>query len=658
MYRGLASFDIYVIVSELQDIIGCFVEKIYQLSRDEILIRVQQKTMNQKETLYIRNGELICRTQKQFDTPEKPSLFAMTLRKYLLNGKIRKITQHEFDRIINITIGRKEGDYTLVCELFSKGNILLLNPEGRIIRPLIKQEWSARVIKSGETYRPPPAQTNPFQLTKETFQDLLSKSQKDLIRTLATSVNLSGLYAEELCTRTSIDKQKKTQELNQEDYDILYDELQRLLGLFQNKKIQPLFVKKNNDIIDILPFPFKSYTDVTYEETPSFTKGLDVFLHKRKNQKPKETAHQKNIEKLQRQLTQQQALLEEFTKNIAAKKHEADLLYLNYQAIENVLTQIKEVLRLKEKNDIINTIRKDPFVKSFEPTANELILLLNDDEGNRLEVAVDFRKSVSENADRKYEESKKLQEKLQGASEAIAHTKEQLQTKQDSHVEEKKKQVKHEKQWWFERFRWFISTEGNIIVAGRDAKSNDIVVKKYLSDGDRYAHADIHGAPSCVIKNKGINDEPVPISEKTLQEACLFAASYSRAWNQFAEASAYWVLPEQVSKTPQSGEFVPKGAFIIRGKRTYQRCTLQIALGLVMLGDTEKLMGGPVTAVSARATKGYVLLTPGTTKKSLIVQRLARTFKVSTEAVEKVLPPGDCTILQTFGLEEQSGEKP
>lgn len=651
MQRGLASFDLYVIVSELQDLLGCYVEKIYQLSRDEILIRVQQKTANQKESLLIRNGDLLCRTQKTFDAPEKPSVFAMTLRKYLLNGKISQITQHEFDRVIQIKIGRKEGDYTLVCELFSKGNILLLDPEGRIIRPLIKQEWAARMIKSGEMYRPPPAQTNPFQLSKEDFQDLLSKSSKDLVRTLATSVNLSGLYAEELCTRAQIDKQKKPSELTEAAYTRLYDELLHILRLFETKQTQPLFVKKNNIIIDILPFPFTSYTNVTYEKTPSFSKGLELFLDQKKTQKPQEAKHQKNIEKLQRQLTQQQALLEEFKKNIAVKKHEADLLYMNFQACEKILKEITDAMRQKEKNDVLQKIRQDPFVKSFEPTANELVVLLQDDKANRIEVGLDFRKSVSENADMKYEESKKLQEKLKGADEAIAATKKQLQTQKESIVVEKKKEVKREKHWWFERFRWFISTEGNLIVAGRDAQSNDVVVKKYLSDGDRYAHADIHGAPSCVIKSKGMNDEPLPISEQTLQEACLFAGSYSRAWNQFAEASVYWVLPEQVSKTPQSGEFVPKGGFIIRGKRNYQRCKLEVAVGLVSLGEETKLMGGPITAVSARAIKGYVILVPGTIKKSLIAQRLAKAFQVSTDTVEKVLPPGDCTILKTIGFE-------
>jgi hypothetical protein len=148
-----------------------------------------------------------------------------------------------------------------------------------------------------------------------------------------------------------------------------------------------------------------------------------------------------------------------------------------------------------------------------------------------------------------------------------------------------------------------------------------------------------------------MNDEKLPISEKTLEEACLFAASYSRAWNQFGEASAYWVLPEQVSKTPESGEYVPKGAFMIRGKRNYFRCKLEVAVGLVPIGNVEKLMGGPVAAVAARAVKGYAILVPGVTKKSTIAQKLAKAFDVSTDVVEKVLPPGDFTLVKTMGFE-------
>ena len=171
-----------------------------------------------------------------------------------------------------------------------------------------------------------------------------------------------------------------------------------------------------------------------------------------------------------------------------------------------------------------------------------------------------------------------------------------------------------------------------------------------MKQGDRYAHADIHGAPSCVIKSRGINDEQLPISEKTLEEACCFAASYSKAWNQFGEAQAYWVLPEQVSKTPNTGEFVPKGAFVIRGKRNYYRCTLEVAVGYVMLGDVGKVMGGPVSSIEARTAR-YVVLIPGLTKKSDIAQKLAKIFQVSTEEMEKVLPPGTMTVKKAVGFE-------
>jgi hypothetical protein len=62
-------------------------------------------------------------------------------------------------------------------------------------------------------------------------------------------------------------------------------------------------------------------------------------------------------------------------------------------------------------------------------------------------------------------------------------------------------------------------------------------------------------------------------------------------------------------------------------------------------------MGGPITAVATRAVNGYVIITPGTTKKSIIAQKLAKAFHVSTDTIEKVLPPGECTIVKTIGFE-------
>ena len=648
MQRGLSSFDIYVLVSELQELLGSYIDKIYQPTRDELLIRINSKKTNKKEIIYTKNGELFCTTQKKFSVPQKPSTFAMTCRKYLLNGRITEISQHEFDRIIKIKIGKKEGEYSLIFELFKNGNIILTDPDDKIILPLITQQWAHRTIRSHRIYVPPPLQTDPFHLNKTQFQDVLKESKKDLVRTLAVDINLSGTYAEEICFRADVDKNKKTSELTEESIKKIYVEFQKFLEIFKEKKFAPSYVKKEQKIVDILPVPFQSYIEGEFVETASFSRGLEQFICVQKPKKEKK--YQKKIEKLQRQIVQQKQTLEGFKEKIVQKKIEGDLIYLNYQPCDELLNEITRLLQQKEKNDAIKNINIKDIVKSFDPISNELIVCLQDGHGKTVELKLDFRKTVSENAEDAYNSSKKFQEKLKGAEIALKNTENMIKTLEEKDIVETEKKIKTGKQFWFERFRWFISKEGNIVVAGRDAKTNEIVVKKYLNDGDRYVHADVHGAPSCIVKAIDINDKNISISEKTLEETCIFAASYSKAWNQFADAQAYWVLPEQVSKTPQSGEFLPKGAFIIRGKRNHYRCKLEIAVGEITLEDTKKLMAGPVESVKVRSDK-FIILQSGVMKKNVIAKKLAKIFDVPMETVQRLLPPGDVTIVKTEGFE-------
>jgi predicted ribosome quality control (RQC) complex YloA/Tae2 family protein len=651
MQRQLSSFDIYVIVSELQELKGSYIDKIYQLTRDELLIRVKNK--NIRENIFVRNGEMICLAQKQFETPTKPSTFAMTLRKYLQNGKISDITQHEFDRIIKLKISKKEGEYTLVIEFFSDGNIILVNPEGKIILPLIKQHWAHRSIKGKEDYSPPPEQTNPFNLTKEKLVELIKESDADIVRTLAVSVNLSGTIAEEICKRANIDKKIKIEDITDETLDKIFNSLTEFLVLFKNKKFEPVFIKKDGEIVDILPFEFESYGKSDSEKTESFTRGLEKFIDIKKPEKIIPSNIEEKIGKLTRQLKQQQEIVLEFNKKSEQKKIEGDLIYLNYQPLEELLTEIKEILELKDKENRISEINEKDIVKEFDPTENLLIVNLKDTTGKVFEIKINFRKTVAENAEKAYDDNKKLRSKRSGAEKSIKKTKEDIESakKKDEIQKEKEKIiVKKDKILWFERFRWFISSEGNIVIGGKDAKSNDLVVKKYLKEGDRYAHADIQGASSCVIKGKDVKENNLEISEKTLEEACIFAASFSKAWKQFAEAQAYWVMPEQVSKTAQSGEFVPKGAFIIRGKRNYYKCILELAVGKISINESQKIMCGPIDAVK-KMTDKYVIIKPGEIKKSDLAHKLAKIFDAPVDSIDRVLPSGGATIIETAGLE-------
>jgi len=653
MERQLASFDIYMIVSDLQELLGSYIDKTYQLTRDELLIRVNNRKIKQKEFIFVKNGELICTTQKKFETPLKPTTFSMTLRKYILNGRITAITQYEFDRIINLKISKKEGEYTLIIEFFSDGNIILVNPDGKIILPLINKNWAHRTIRSGSAYMPPPIQINPFNLSQDKFTDLLKKSEVDLVRTLAANINLSGTYAEEICKRSGIERNTKIDRLTEYDIKKVFIELSNFLELFKNKEFQPVLVKKDGKPIDVLPFEFKSYENVDFERIGRFTKNLQEFISiDKKTKKQEESNAEKKLGKLNRQLLQQKEAVDKLGEKIKQKKTEGELIYLNFKKCEALLDEITEVLNHKNKKDKIEKINEQELVKEFDPLSNMLVVYLPNTKGNVSEVKLDFRKSVAENAEKAYNNSKKYRKKLAGAQDSIEKTKGLIESVKKEIVEEKEKKEKAEKgiTFWFESFRWFISSDGNIIVGGKDIKSNDKVVKKYLKDGDRYAHADIQGASSCIVKRKDIDNKNIPISEKTLEETCIFSACHSKAWKQFTEAQAYWVLPEQVSKTPQSGEFVPKGAFIIRGKRNYHRCKLEFAVGEIMVNETRKIMGGPVEAVKKRADK-YIVLIPGDIKKNVIAHKLARAFDAPVDQVDRVLPAGDVSIVETVGFE-------
>lgn len=658
MQRKLSSFDLYLVVSELQDYLGYIIEKIYHISRSEIVIKLKNLKTKKKESLYIKNNEYLSITNKQFETPLKPTTFAMTLRKYLTNGKISKISQYEFDRIIEIKIIKKDTEYNLIIEFFSKGNIILLNSEKIIILPLITQHWSHRKIKSKEIYLHPPPQINPFKLTKENFSNLLKESKSDLVRTLAVNINLSGPIAEEICEIININKNKNIADLNQAEIEKIYFELKIFLDKFINEKFSPVLVLKDSEIIDILPFEFNIYKKFEYKKVDSFIKSFEKIIIFEKTDIQKTRINTEIIEKFKRRIVQQKEAIEKLKGEIIEKKIEGETIYLNYDICENLIKEISNILELKNKENGIKRINESNIVKEFNPSDNLLLIIIKDINGKKHIIKLDFRKTVAENAEKAYAERKKYKIKIKGAEKSLEKTKIELQNSINNHLKIKENKNKEflGKKFWFENFRWFISSEGNIIIGGKDSISNERIVKKYLKQGDRYAHADIIGAPSCIIKNIDVNNKTIPIKEKTLMEACIFSGCYSKAWSQYSEVQSYWVLPEQVSKTPQSGEYVPKGAFIIRGKRNYCKCNLEMAIGEIYIDNIKKIMGGPIQSVKNYTNK-FVLLKPGNMKKNIAAEKISKGFEISIDIIMKILPPGNVSIIESFGLNLDSKER-
>lgn len=137
------------------------------------------------------------------------------------------------------------------------------------------------------------------------------------------------------------------------------------------------------------------------------------------------------------------------------------------------------------------------------------------------------------------------------------------------------------KQHWFEKFIYFISSDGYLVLGGKDAQQNEIIYRRFLRKGDVYVHADLKGAMPMIIKNKpDTPDAPIPPS--TLSQAGNLCICTSDAWDSKAVMSAWWVRSDQVSKTGQTGEFLPAGMFNIKGKKEYLP-PAQLVVGLAVM---------------------------------------------------------------------------
>ncbi|KAK6051559.1 hypothetical protein COOONC_10939 [Cooperia oncophora] len=145
--------------------------------------------------------------------------------------------------------------------------------------------------------------------------------------------------------------------------------------------------------------------------------------------------------------------------------------------------------------------------------------------------------------------------------------------------------AKVRKEMWFEKFIWFISSENYVVIVGRDAQQNELLVKRYLRPGDIYVHADAHGAASLVIRNKAGGGVIPP---KTMTEAAQMAICYSSSWSSTVISSAWWVYDHQVSKVAPSGEYLSHGSFMIRGKKNFMPASpLVLGFGILFRLDEE-----------------------------------------------------------------------
>jgi predicted ribosome quality control (RQC) complex YloA/Tae2 family protein len=505
----------------------------------------------------------------------------------------------------------------------------------RILSILRKMTYRGSRMAPGEEYIYHSAQRDPRTISQEELSALLATSGQDLVRTLVRALNMSGTYGEEVCLQAGLDKNRQAAGLEVSEIDRLH---LALAEVFSAKGLEPQIVLKDGDPLDVLPWPLRVYEGLEKRRFANFSEALDAFFM--------EEVGEAEESPIDRRIELQRRAIEEFAIKEKEMIQAGELIYQRYGEIEEILRAISEGrARGFSYPQIWERISASglPQARVVRSLDSRGIICLDLDGG---ELELDARLTVPQNAERYYSEAKEMARKARGARAALEAT-ERLRAEKAA-PRRTRSPVRRRKPKWYERFRWFNSTDGLLVIGGRDAETNEEVYSKYLEKRDLALHTDAPGAPLTVIKSLG-----GVVPETTVREAAQFAVSYSSIWKGgFATGDCYLVGAEQVTKTPEPGEFLRKGAFVIRGERRYLR---DVSVGIAVGIAEGMLIGGPVSAILPRADPA-VEIEPGELSPDDLAKRIYRFFseKVDDRAYVKVvasvdrivqfLPPGGSRI--------------
>ncbi|MFB6159763.1 MAG: ribosome rescue protein RqcH [Haloferacaceae archaeon] len=695
--RELSSVDLAALDTELGAYEGAKVDKAY-LYPDEDLVRLRMRDFDRGRV------EILCQVgdvkrvnaadpERVPDAPDRPPNFAKMLRNRIAGATFADVSQYEFDRILTFEFKRDDENTTLVVELFGDGNVAVLDGTGEVVQSLRTVRLKSRTVAPGSQYEFPASRVNPLDVSREAFGRRMADSDTDVVRTLATQLNFGGLWAEEVCSRAGVEKALDIADADESTYDRLYDAIERLARAVREAAFDPRVYADDGRVVDVTPFPLEERAGLTSESYETFNAAVDDYFHRLgegEEGDEVETSERPDFEaqiaKQERIIEQQEGAIEEFEERAERERERAELLYANYDLVDEVLSTVRSAREegtgwaAIEETLAEGAERGIPAAEAVTGVDPESGTVTVEVEG--VEVEVDPDDGVEKNADRLYREAKRIEEKKAGAEAAIEETREELAAiearreaweSQEEETETKDELEPEEVDWltrsevpmrteehWYERFRWFHTSDGFLVIGGRNADQNEAIVKKYMDGNDLFFHTQAHGGPATVLKATGPSEpaREVDIPERSREEAAQFAVAYSSVWKEgrFAD-DAYAVSPDQVSKTPESGEYLEKGGFVIRGDRTYYRdVAAEVAVGVQAEGET-RVVGGPPSAIEPRAATS-VRLRPGRYAQNDAAKMVYRTFRerfadqsfvrkvASPDRIAEFLPPGGSEIVE------------
>ena len=270
-------------------VIGGKVDKIYQPTRDEVVLHMRTGQGNVRMLLSANPQHPRAHlTETPRENPDTPPMFCMLLRKYFLGGRILAITQPSMERLLEFRFetlselgDRVERRLVLEC-IGRKANLIMLDGEGRITDCLRRVEGdlsARRPLMPGMFYQAP-APTGKLDPTAMTLEDLRrlvleqapeGEGQDKWL--LDTFSGLSPLVARELEFQGAGSREG------------LSDRLERLLKAVKEECFQPIVLAKDEKPFDFTFMPVLQYgPSVELRRYDGFSQMLDDYYAQKEAQ--------------------------------------------------------------------------------------------------------------------------------------------------------------------------------------------------------------------------------------------------------------------------------------------------------------------------------------------------------------------------------------
>ncbi len=554
---------------------------------------------------------------------EELTPFAKDLRRLLSGAALRSVSEPQGERFLELGLARTDepGEILVALEMFGSGNLTVAR-DGKILAVATARRWAHRVVRPGAPYSRPPQRADPWAATLATVEGELSRSRTDLASTVAARLAFGGPVAEELLARAGLAPDAPASPRPHDAAVRLMEAIGAILSEVGDRPAGHLY-RRDGSLVDATPYRSRRWElleGVEAERRPTFSESAFEYFRALQPELPseEERAAEAARRELDRQIEQQEAAIVALGREIEERKADAQAIFDHYREAEEIVAKAGAAGRSAER---------------VAAVLGERTVQLRADRTPR------------ESAQEWFEEGKRLGAKLKGATAALADARARRERPSTQRPARPRAADGGPagKPFWFERYRWFLTSDRTIVIAGRDAASNDLIVRKNLKDGDRYLHADLRGASSVIVKRR---EDGGSISDAAIREAGQWAVAFSKAWRAgLASASAFWVTPDQVSKQAATGEFVPKGAWVIHGtKNVLKDLPLELAVGPVRHDGVERWTAAPPESVRALGDV-RVLLTPGDDRERAAREvELSKELGLSRSFLQSVLPAGGLTI--------------